>query len=94
MTIQMLDPVADVEAVVRKQERALESLANRRIGYVFNQHVTAVAFWKRLEQEVGRRYEPSAIRTLYKENTWAPAPQADMDELTREVDYVLVGVGA
>ncbi len=94
MAIQMLDPVGDVETVVRVKERALTSLASLRIGYVFNQHVTALAFWKRLEQEVGGRHKPSAVHTLYKVNTWAPAPQADMDKLAREVDYALVGVGA
>lgn len=94
MSIQMLDPVADVETVVRGKERTLEKLDGKRIGYVFNQHVTALAFWNRLEQEVGKRLKPSDVRSVYKVNTWAPAPRADLDKLVAEVDFALVGVGA
>ena len=94
MSIRMLDPVADVEAVVREKERELERLDGKKIGYVFNQHVTALAFWKRLEREVGDRLKPSGVRSVYKINTWAPASQADLGKLAAEVDFALVGVGA
>jgi hypothetical protein len=94
MTIRFLDPVGEIETVVRTKERPLADLVHKRIGYVFNQHVTALGFWTRLEREVGSRLEPSAVRSVYKVNTWAPAPQADLDRLAGEVDYVLVGVGA
>ncbi len=94
MTIQMLDPVAEVETLVREKERALERLDGKKIGYVFNQHVTALAFWKALEHEVAARLSPASVHPLYKVNTWAPAPKTDLDKLVAEVDFALVGVGA
>ena len=94
MTIKMLDPVGDVETVAQAQEKVLETLNGRRVGYVFNQHVTALAFWQKLEEEVGQRVKPASVHKVYKVNTWAPAPRADLDQLSAETDYVLVGVGA
>ncbi len=94
MSIQLLDPVADVEVIVREREREIRSLDDRKVGFVFNQHVTALAFWKKLEQEVRGRFKPSSVHSLYKVNTWAPAPRAELEKLAAESEYVLVGVGA
>ena len=94
MTIQLFDPVGEVEAVDRKPTRILETLNGRRVGYVFNQHVSALAFWKAMESEIDATLKPSAALRVYKSNTWAPAPRADANRVLDEVDYVLVGVGA
>ena len=94
MTIQLFDPVGEVEAVERKPARILETLNGRRVGYVFNQHVSAIAFWKAMETEIEHTLRPSAASRIYKSNTWAPAPRADANRVLEEVDYVLVGVGA
>jgi hypothetical protein len=94
MTIQMFDPVGDVEIVQRKPTRVLETLNGRRVGCVFNQHVSAIAFWKAMEGEVERTLAPARIHRVYKANTWAPAPRVDANRVLEETDYVLVGVGA
>lgn len=94
MTIQLFDPVGEVEAVERKPARLLETLNGRRVGYVFNQHVSAQAFWKALEHEIEATLQPASALRVYKSNTWAPAPRADANRVLEEVDYVLVGVGA
>lgn len=94
MTIQMFDPIGEVEAVQRKPTRVLETLNGRRLACVFNQHVSAIAFWKALESEIERTLQPSSVLRVYKSNTWAPAPRADAERVLDETDYVLVGVGA
>ena len=94
MSIQLFDPVFDVELVEHRQECRLDGLRGRRIGYLFNQHVSALEFWKILEREIDREFAPSHTHRLYKTNTWAQAPKAEVDELARQTDYVLVGVGA
>ena len=94
MTLRLLDPVADVEEVRQQQERGLSGLEGKKVGYVFNQHVTALAFWKKLEQEVAAIFSPSGVQRVYKVNTWAPAPQSDIDALIGDADYALIGVGA
>lgn len=94
MTIQIFDPVGEVEAIDRREERSLDTVKGKRVGYVFNQHISAVTFWKALEREVEQKLAPSAVQRLYKENTWAPASKAKLDELIAGTDYALVGVGA
>ena len=94
MSIELFDPVGEVETVQRQPQRALESLTGKRVGCVFNQHVSAIAFWKAMETELQTTLNPSSISRVYKANTWAPAPKADANRLLEETDYVLVGVGA
>ena len=94
MTIQLFDPVGVVDAGQVKDERILENLAGKRVGCIFNQHVSALAFWKGLETELEATLNPASVQRVYKANTWAPAPKADVERLLRETDYALVGVGA
>jgi len=94
MTIELFDPVGAVEVAQQRPQRLLESLTGKRAGCVFNQHVSAQAFWKAMEAEIGTTLNPSNVARVYKSNTWAPAPQADANRLLDETDYVLVGVGA
>jgi hypothetical protein len=94
MTIELFDPVGEVEVAKQQPQRLLESLTGKRVGCVFNQHVSAQAFWKAMEAEIGTTLNPSTVSRVYKSNTWAPAPKADAIRLAEETDYVLVGVGA
>ena len=94
MTIELFDPMGEVEVVQQRPQRLLESLTGKRVGCVFNQHVSAQAFWKAMETEIGTTLNPSSVSRVYKSNTWAPAPKADANRLVDEADYVLVGVGA
>jgi hypothetical protein len=94
MTIQLMDPTGTIAGGKRAREQVLETLNGRKAGFIFNQHASGLAFWKALEQEVERRYKPASMHRVYKENTWAPAPKADVEGLAGETDYVLVGLGA
>ena len=94
MSIVLFDPVGEVEKLQRQSERTLATLAGRKLGCVFNQHVSALAFWKALESEIERTLKPAQVLRIYKSNTWAPAPRADANRLLQETDYALVGVGA
>jgi len=94
MTIQLLDPSGVIAKSQRTAETVLETLNGRKAGFIFNSHASWLAFWKGLEEEVERRFKPASMHRIYKENTWAPAPKADVDKLIGETDYVLVGLGA
>ena len=94
MTIQLFDPVCDPEVVERRAERRLESLKGKKVGYIFNQHKSALTFWAMLEKEIEKTYGCSDAHRIYKSNTWASAPTADIEELVGNSDYALVGVGA
>jgi ABC-type microcin C transport system duplicated ATPase subunit YejF len=94
MSIQLFDPVFEVELVKQQEERRLESLTGKKVGYIFNQHVSALAFWRSLEAQIESKLKPAAVHRLYKTNTWASAPKAEVEELIRQTDYALIGVGA
>ena len=36
MTIELFDPVGEVEAITQKPQRILETLAGKRVGCIFN----------------------------------------------------------
>lgn len=94
MGIELFDPVGEVHIPESAPQRALASLAGKRVGLVFNQHVSAIDFWKAMEAELERTLEPAGILRIYKANTWAPAARVDANRVVAETDYVLVGVGA
>ncbi len=94
MTIELLDPIGVVETVRRKEERVLETVAGKRAGFIFNQHVSALTFWKAMETQLETTLKPAHVYRVYKANTWASAPKAEVDRLIQETDYAVVGVGA
>lgn len=94
MSIQLFDPVGAPEIVRPRRKSAWKALAGMRVGYIFNQHTSALVFWDALEKAVERTLQPAAAQRVYKTNTWASAPKADVDRLVAQTDYVLVGVGA
>ena len=94
MSILLLDPTGAVAKTQRQKEHRLDMLEGRKVGYIFNQHASGLAFWTTLEREVEKKYSTAALRRIYKENTWAPAPKSEVDQLARETDYALVGLGA
>ena len=94
MSIVLYDPVFDVEVLTRRAETLLDTLKGKRVGYIFNQHTSALAFWKAFESEIERVLAPASSHRVYKTNTWASAPKAKTDELISATDYALVGVGA
>ena len=94
MTIRLLDPTSYIAKAAPNKRQRLDSLQAKRVGYLFNQHKSAAAFWQALEHEMDRVFGPAAVLRVYKENTWAPAPKDEVARLREETDFALVGVGA
>ncbi len=94
MTIRVRSPLAEInEAPAGAEVRALKSLEGRRMGLLWSQHASSVAFWPVLEKVAEARFRPSEVHRLYKTSTWNVASPDEIEELARKVDYVLVGVG-
>lgn len=94
MSMRLIDPTGVLVSMQREGREPLRELKGKRAGFIFNQHATARAFWGALEREVEKDHAPLAIDRVYKDNTWAPASQPEIDRLMEETDYVLVGLGA
>ena len=94
MGVLMMNPTGIVMKPHLQKVHGLDTLQGKKVGYIFNQHSTASAFWKTLEKAVETKFGPVAVCRVYKENTWAPAARTEVDKLVRETDYALVGVGA
>lgn len=94
MTLVLLDPTGRVDVGQRRPERGIATLQGKRIGFIFNQHVSAIAFWKGLEEALEEGVRPAGVHRIYKSNTWAPAPRAEVEALIAQTDLAVVGVGA
>jgi hypothetical protein len=94
MSLLLFDPVGDIEVPARAEMKVLDTLKGKAVGYVFNQHISSLVFWKYLEENVESALEPSRVVGVYKPNTWAPAPKDEIERVIQETDYALVGVGA
>ena len=69
-------------------------LDGRTVGYVFNHHPAAVRVWRRLEDELARRFRPVAVRRVDKHNVAAMVSREELARLAAATDYVVVGTGA
>ncbi len=94
MDILLFDPVGDIDLPERAEEKVLDTLKGKVVGYIFNQHNSSLVFWKHLEENVESALEPPNALRVYKPNTWAPAPKESIERIIQETDYALVGVGA
>ncbi|PKB67416.1 MAG: hypothetical protein BZY81_04610 [SAR202 cluster bacterium Io17-Chloro-G4] len=64
-----------------------------KVAFLFNGHVSVVPFWRHLEEELKLRCEPESTTTVVKPNTFAPASDDNIQELSN-ADLALVGVCA
>ncbi len=95
MTISVRSPLADVKGSPQgRKVRPVPSLEGKRLGLLWSQHAATVKFWPVLEKVAEARLRPAETHRLYKTSTWNVATPEEIRELTRKVDYVLVGVGA
>jgi hypothetical protein len=94
MDILLFDPVGDIDLPERAEEKVLDTLKGKVVGYIFNQHNSSLVFWKHLEENVESALEPPGTVKVYKPNTWAPAPKDEIERIIQGSDYALVGVGA
>ena len=94
MSLRLFDPVGDIDLPHLAEEKALDTLKGKAVGYIFNQHISSIVFWKHLEESVESALEPSSTVKVYKPSHTMPAAQDEIERVVRETDFALVGVGA
>ncbi|HEU4341116.1 MAG TPA: hypothetical protein VFU31_06050 [Candidatus Binatia bacterium] len=95
MSIRMMNPVAKPHGEAFRSPIRIGELQGRRLGLLFNGHVSAVKFWAHVEDLLAELYHPESVLSLRKENTFAPAAaDSEIAHLKTRTDLVVVGVGA
>ena len=68
-------------------------LGGSKIAFLFNGHVSAIPFWRNLEEEIKTRFDPADTVTVIKPDTFAPAGPSTVQDMS-DVDLALAGVCA
>ena len=71
----------------------LADLKNKRVGVIDDSKVNAKEWLKELTDILDARYGIASIKYHAKPSASKPADLAIVEELARECDYVIVGVG-
>ena len=94
MTLRVRDPRADIATPPEgKRVRRLEALQGTRMGLLWSQHASSEKFWPVFERVAQMTFHPSTVQRLYKDSTWNVATEEQIETLSKNVDFVLVGVG-
>ena len=94
MTLRVRSPLAEINTPPEgKRIRRLETVTGTRVGLLWSQHASSEKFWPVFERVVETTLHPSEVHRLYKASTWNVATPEQVAELSRQVDYVFVGVG-
>ena len=65
-----------------------------KAGFIWNQYPTTRDFWACLEKEIALAGRAPGVEREYKKNTWMPLEKTRFTELSAQVDYLVIGVGA
>lgn len=92
--IELVSPLGHPRVEAQAERRALDTPVGKRVGFIWNQYPVTRNFWPRLERALETLTEAPAAQRAYKSNTWMPLEKPKFDALTKDVDYLVVGVGA
>jgi hypothetical protein len=99
----VFSPVGRPRPALAIQRSQLETLAGKRVGFVYGMHDLSTKFWPVLEEELVSTFAPDEVHRhhktdagdgQFKGNTWIPAPESQIVELAPKLDYAVCGVGA
>ena len=92
--LEVINPVGYPPVHAQARRRIMETLVGQRVGFIWNQYQTTKGFWGYLEQAIQAACQPAEIHRAYKDNTWSPLDKMRFNEISRSVDYLIIGVGA
>ena len=92
--IELISPIGYPRVEAQAQRRTLDTPIGRRVGFIWNQYQATKQFWPHLESAVEAVCKPASVERAYKSNTWMPIEKARFAELGKNVDYLVIGVGA
>ena len=93
MSLVFLDPRVASGAKVVTPAKRLNSLADKRIGLLWNNRAGGDRFLKDVAELLKQKYRLADVYFTRKMYIGNPAPPEILDDLVSRVDAVVVGVG-
>ncbi len=90
----VVSPLGEARSEPHAEKKHLGSAIGRKAGFIWNQYPTTKDFWEQFENAITLLGKPPEVQRVYKKNTWMPLEKDRFIELTAQVDYLVVGVGA
>ena len=92
--IELVSPRGRAPEAARTVGKRLDTLAGKRVGFIWNQYPATRGFWPHLEREIEAQAGAGGVERAYKSNTWMPLEAPRFSELATAVDCLVIGVGA
>jgi len=92
--IELISPLGRVPEAAHDTRQRLDTLAGKRVGFIWNQYPATRGFWPHLEREIEAQALAGRVERAYKSNTWMPLEAQRFSELATAVDCLVIGVGA
>ena len=92
--IELVSPLGRVPEAAHNTCKRLDTIAGKRVGFIWNQYPATRGFWPHLEREIEAQARAGRVERAYKSNTWMPLEAPRFSELATAVDCLVIGVGA
>lgn len=92
--IELVSPLGHPRTEAQAKRRVMDTPVGKRVGFIWNQYSVTRNFWPRLENALEKLTEAPKSERAYKTNTWTPLEKEKFAALAKDVDYLVVGVGA
>lgn len=89
----LMDPTTEPVVPEFAGAPRLADLTNKRVGVIDDSKVNAKEYLKELTDLLDARFGITSLKYHAKPSASKPADPAMIDELARDCDYVIVGVG-
>lgn len=99
----VFSPVGHAKPTEAKHHAELETLAQKRVGFLWGVHDLSTKFWPVFEEELISAFDPADVYRhhktdegdgVFKGNTWIAAPESQIEQIASKIDYAVCGVGA
>jgi hypothetical protein len=93
MTIKYLYPVQDADIIKASMAPRLETMEGITLGLLPNSKGNSLKLHQMIGEEIGRRFNLAGVKTLNKGHASTNCDPRIMEEIIKEADAVITGLG-
>ena len=90
---EFLDPTGSAKVAERELAPRLQTLEGMKLGIVDNAKTNADKFLMMVFEELRDRYKVKDVKMIRKKELSQPALPDQLEEVAREVDFAITGIG-